>query len=144
MPAAPRLSWTALARPTSKRVCPPLSFTPMPSSRKRTRRSRSLPLRLNPVYHHRARTMAGPTSEFWQQRFENQETGWDRGSPGPQLLAWLDSAELQPCRIAVPGCGSGWEVAELAARGFDVTAIDYTAAAVARTQALLAAKGDRE
>jgi trans-aconitate methyltransferase len=85
--------------------------------------------------------MVGPTSDFWQQRFENNEIGWDRGSPNPQLSAWLDSGELQPCRIAVPGCGSGWEVAELAGRGFDVTGIDYTAAAVEKTQALLLAQG---
>jgi methyl halide transferase len=83
--------------------------------------------------------MAGPSTEFWQQRFENKETGWDRGSPSPQLLAWLDSGELQPCRIAVPGCGSGWEVAELARRNFEVTGIDYTAAAVEKTRALLQA-----
>ena len=81
--------------------------------------------------------MAGPTTEFWQQRFEKNETGRDRGSPSPQLLAWLDSGELQPCRLAVPGCGSGWEVAELAQRGFEVTGIDYTAAAVEKTRALL-------
>jgi trans-aconitate methyltransferase len=85
--------------------------------------------------------MAGPTPEFWQQRFEQNETGWDRGSPSPQLLAWLDSGALQPCRIAVPGCGSGWEVVELAKRGFDVIGLDYTAAAVATTQARLAAQG---
>lgn len=85
--------------------------------------------------------MAGPTAEFWQQRFEKNETGWDRGSPSPQLLAWLDSGELQPCRIAVPGCGAGWEVAELVKRGFDVTGLDYTAAAVEKTRALLTAHG---
>ena len=84
--------------------------------------------------------MAGPKSEFWQERFDKNEIGWDRGSPSPQLLAWLDSAQMQPCRIAVPGCGSGWEVAELAKRGFDVTGIDYTAAAVDKTRALLAAQ----
>lgn len=81
--------------------------------------------------------MAGPCPEFWQERFEKKETGWDRGSASPQLLAWLDSGDLQRCRIAVPGCGSGWEVAELARRRFDVTGIDYTAAAVERTRALL-------
>ena len=81
--------------------------------------------------------MAGPSTEFWQERFEKKETSWDRGSASPQLLAWLDSGDLQPCRIAVPGCGSGWEVAELARRHFDVTGIDYTAAAVERTRALL-------
>jgi 2-polyprenyl-3-methyl-5-hydroxy-6-metoxy-1,4-benzoquinol methylase len=85
--------------------------------------------------------MAGPTTEFWQQRFEKNETSWDRGSPSPQLLAWLDSGELQPCRIAVPGCGSGWEVTELAKRGFDVIGLDYTVAAVEKTRALVAAQG---
>ena len=85
--------------------------------------------------------MAGPTPDFWQQRFDTQQTGWDRGGPGPQLLAWLDGGALRPCRIAVPGCGKGWDVAELARRGFDVTAIDYTAAAVAITRERLAAEG---
>ena len=85
--------------------------------------------------------MAGPTTEFWQARFDQNETGWDRGGPSPQLLDWLDSGALQPCRIAVPGCGGGWEVAELAKRGFDVVGIDYTAAAVEKTQSLMAARG---
>ena len=39
---------------------------------------------------------------------------------------------MQPCRILVPGCGSGWEVAELSRRGFEVVGLDYTEAAVAR------------
>jgi len=85
--------------------------------------------------------MAGPNIDFWQQRFEKNEIGWDRGVSSPQLLAWLDAGELQPCRIAVPGCGSGWEVAELAKRGFDVTGIDYTDAAVKKTRALVDAQG---
>lgn len=83
--------------------------------------------------------MAGPTADFWQQRFETRNTAWDRGAPSPQLLAWLDEGALRPCRIAVPGCGHGWEVAELAQRGFDVLGLDYTEAAVAHTQAHCAA-----
>ncbi len=87
--------------------------------------------------------MAGPTTEFWQERFDKKETGWDREGPSPQLMSWLEAGELQPCRIAVPGCGGGWEVAELARRGFDVVGIDYTPAAVERTRALLLAQGLR-
>lgn len=87
--------------------------------------------------------MAGPSTQFWQERFENNQTNWDRGAPNPQLLAWLDSGALQPCCIVVPGCGGGWEVAELAGRGFEVTALDYTPAAIAKTQALLDAQGLR-
>ncbi|MEX8518807.1 MAG: methyltransferase domain-containing protein [Leptothrix sp. (in: b-proteobacteria)] len=85
--------------------------------------------------------MAGPTPDFWQERFATKTTGWDRGGPSPQLLAWLDSGALQPCRIAVPGCGSGWEVAELARRGFEVVGIDYTAAAVEKARAHCQAEG---
>ncbi len=81
--------------------------------------------------------MTGPTSAFWQERFDKQQTPWDRGVASPQLLAWLDSGALAPCRILVPGCGSGWEVAELARRGFDVTALDYASAAVQISRALL-------
>lgn len=85
--------------------------------------------------------MAGPTPQFWQEKFESRQTGWDRGKANHQLLAWLDAGALSPCRIAVPGCGAGWEVAELARRGFAVTAIDYTPAAVELTRELLAANG---
>ena len=85
--------------------------------------------------------MAGPNPEFWQERFEKNQIGWDRGCASPQLLDWLESGELQPCRIAVPGCGTGWEVAELARRGFDVIGLDYTAAAVEKTRTRLAAQG---
>ncbi len=85
--------------------------------------------------------MTGPTTDFWQARFETQQTGWDRGGPSPQLLAWLDSGTVQPCRMAVPGCGRGWEVAELARRGFEVTGLDYTPAAVEAARQNLARLG---
>jgi methyl halide transferase len=81
--------------------------------------------------------MTGPTLEFWQSRFETGQTSWDRGAVNPQLRAWLDTGALPPSRIGVPGCGSGWEVAEFARRGFEVTAIDYAPAAVERTRTLL-------
>lgn len=85
--------------------------------------------------------MAGSSVDFWQQRFEKNEMGWDRGGANPQLLSWLDSGALQPCRIAVPGCGRGWEIAELAKRGFTVVGIDYTPAAVEMARNLINAQG---
>jgi len=75
--------------------------------------------------------MPGPDPAFWQQRFESGDTPWDRRGPSPRLIRWLDEGALKPCRIAVPGCGSGWEAVELARRGFEVTAIDCTEAACA-------------
>ena len=77
--------------------------------------------------------MAGPTREFWEQRFAQGDTPWDRGEANAQLGAWLAASALEPCRILVPGCGSGYEVAALAKAGFEVTALDYASAAIART-----------
>lgn len=87
--------------------------------------------------------MAGPTREFWNERFQSGETPWDRGTANPQLGAWLRAAALRPCRILVPGCGSGHEVEVLALAGFDVTALDYAPEAIRRTRARLAAADAR-
>ena len=81
--------------------------------------------------------MAGPTREFWEKRFAEGNTPWDRGAVNPQLEVWLGAGALQPCRILVPGCGSGYEVAALAAAGFEVTALDYAPEAIGRTRKLL-------
>src|SRR6185503_16432789 len=78
--------------------------------------------------------MAGPTRDFWDQRFAEGNTPWDRGEANPQLAVWLAAGELKPCRILIPGCGAGHEVAVLAKAGFDVTALEYSPEAIARTR----------
>ena len=82
----------------------------------------------------------GPDVDFWTGRYRSGQTGWDRGGASPKLQSWLDGGLLvPPARIAVPGCGRGWEVAALAKLGFEVTGIDYTAEAVDAARANLAA-----
>jgi methyl halide transferase len=76
--------------------------------------------------------MTGPTKEFWEQRFAEGNIPWDRGASSPQLGAWISSGVLKPCRILVPGCGSGHEVVDLALAGFEVTGLDYADKAIAR------------
>ena len=84
--------------------------------------------------------MAGPDRNFWQQRFAQQQTPWDRAAPGPQIERWLaDGTLASGQRIAVPGCGSGHDALALAAAACVVTAIDYAEAAVALTRERLAA-----
>jgi len=72
---------------------------------------------------------------FWEAKYRNNETGWDRGGHSPALSAWLE--KLEPCRILIPGCGRGYEAIELARRGFDVTAIDIATPAINHMQAEL-------
>lgn len=80
------------------------------------------------------------TSTYWQARYDEGRTGWDRGGPSPMLGIWLEAEILRPCRILIPGCGRGHEVVALAARGFDVTAVDFAEAAVHSLQTRLREK----
>ncbi|MCU7372444.1 TPMT family class I SAM-dependent methyltransferase [Paucibacter sp. O1-1] len=76
--------------------------------------------------------MAGPTQDFWQQRFESGQTPWDRGAPHPQLQLWLDQGLLTPEHaVLVPGCGRGHELLQLGQAGIAATGLDYAPAAVA-------------
>ncbi len=72
--------------------------------------------------------------DFWERRYLDDDTPWDRGDVSPALTHWLESGVLQPCQILVPGCGRGYEVVELARRGFDVVGVDVAPAAVAGLQ----------
>lgn len=76
---------------------------------------------------------------YWQARYDEGRTGWDRGAPSPALERWMASGALTPGRILVPGCGRGHEVVALARAGFAVTAVDYAPSAVASLRGLLAA-----
>ena len=60
----------------------------------------------------------------WEEMYQQQKTGWDRGESSANLQHWIDNKLLTPCRILVPGCGNGYEVLTLASKGFDVVAID--------------------
>jgi SAM-dependent methyltransferase len=79
--------------------------------------------------------MPGPDRDFWQQRFAQRQTPWDRGMAGPQIERWIAEGMLAPGqRVAVPGCGSGHDVLALARAGCEVTGIDYADAAIALTR----------
>jgi len=78
--------------------------------------------------------------EFWNQRYDNEHTPWDRGSVSPALVEWLEAGVLAPpASVLVPGCGRGHEVLELARHGFDVTAVDLSPAALAALRQRLGA-----
>lgn len=78
---------------------------------------------------------------WWEARYHEGHTPWDRQAASPALGKWLDSGRLRACRIVVPGCGRGHEVIELARRGFVVVAIDFAASAVSFLRQRLAREG---
>ena len=70
------------------------------------------------------------TKDYWQNRYEEGTTGWDRGQASPMLQRWVESNQIPTGKVLVPGCGHGHEVLFLAERGFDVTAVDFADSAV--------------
>jgi len=81
-------------------------------------------------------------AEYWQQRYDQGTTGWDRGAASPGLEPFLERARSAGWRrILVPGCGRGHEVAALSRQGLEVTAVDFATAAIQETSALLQTEG---
>jgi len=68
--------------------------------------------------------------EFWDHRFTNSVTPWDAGGVPPELAEYSTSLPAGS-RVLVPGCGSAYEAAALARHDHRVTALDFSAAAVA-------------
>ena len=67
--------------------------------------------------------------DFWDKRFGEGTTPWNAGGVPQALTAYVAHAEGKP-RTLIPGCGHAWEAAWLAAQGWDVTALDFSAAAI--------------
>ncbi len=76
----------------------------------------------------------------WENRYQQGQTGWDRGEASPNLHYWLDNDLLKPCRILIPGCGNGHEVVALAEKGFDVVAVDIAPSPIENLNEVLEAK----
>lgn len=66
---------------------------------------------------------------FWSERFERDFKPWDLGGV-PTAFRTFVAQSPQPYVTLIPGCGTGYEVACLSEAGWDVTAIDFSAAAV--------------
>lgn len=71
--------------------------------------------------------------DFWDHRFRSGVTPWDSGN-APQALRDFavrhEAASGAAPRVLIPGCGSAWDAAFLAGLGWNVCALDFSAAAV--------------
>ncbi|MGJ7916009.1 methyltransferase domain-containing protein [Massilia sp. LXY-6] len=79
---------------------------------------------------------------FWDERFDKQFTPWDRGGAPAELRDFVAQAP-RPLTALAPGCGSAWELALMLDAGWDATAIDFSASAVARAKTLAGKWADR-
>ncbi|HJW23379.1 MAG TPA: methyltransferase [Rhodocyclaceae bacterium] len=74
--------------------------------------------------------------DFWDKRFREGVTPWDAGRV-PENLRRFAAAQAAPLNTLIPGCGSAWDAAHLAGLGWPVTALDFSAAAIAAAREVL-------
>lgn len=55
---------------------------------------------------------------YWQQRWEQSETGWDIGYASTPLKTYIDQLEHKNMSILIPGCGNAHEGIYLHENGF--------------------------
>lgn len=74
--------------------------------------------------------------DFWCKRFGEGVTPWDAGRV-PAAFERFVAAQPTSLATLIPGCGSAWEAAYLAGRGWPVTALDFSPKAVAAARRML-------
>jgi len=57
-------------------------------------------------------------TNFWKERYKNQQTGWDLGTISPPLKDYFDQLEDKSLKILIPGAGNAHEAKYLHEQGF--------------------------
>lgn len=58
------------------------------------------------------------SNEFWTQRYEENQTGWDIGEISRPLKEYIDQLEDKNLKILIPGAGNAYEAEYLFKQGF--------------------------
>ena len=58
------------------------------------------------------------TKNYWQNRYIEQQTGWDAGSITLPIKAYFDTIKDKSLKILIPGCGNAHEASYLFEQGF--------------------------
>jgi len=80
--------------------------------------------------------------DFWTVRYAAGKTPWDFGGIPAALQSFLERSSV-PGKALIPGCGSGYELPAFYAAGYDVSAIDFSPAAVDQAKRVLGLLGER-
>ena len=80
--------------------------------------------------------------DFWTVRYAAGKTPWDFGGVPLALKSFLERSSVLGT-VLIPGCGSGYEVQAFHAAGYDVSAIDFSPAAVNQAKRVLGELAER-
>lgn len=71
------------------------------------------------------------TKDFWDKRYQNNDTGWDVGEITTPLKEYFDQLEDKSLSILIPGAGNSYEAEYLHQLGFtNVVVIDIAPTAI--------------
>lgn len=81
-------------------------------------------------------------SADWENRYQEGTTRWDIGQAAPPFVSLLNSSYApKPGKIAVLGCGRGYDALLFAKYGFEVIGIDFAPSAIASATVLAQTTG---
>lgn len=64
--------------------------------------------------------------DYWENRYETKETGWDVGQITTPLKEYIDQIKDKKLRILIPGAGNGYELDYFLSKGFtNVFVVDF-------------------
>jgi methyl halide transferase len=75
--------------------------------------------------------MQNLNKDYWNNRYINNEIGWDAGRATTPLKTFIETFENRNAKILIPGCGNAHEIECLLAHNFtNITVIDISEMAV--------------
>ncbi len=64
--------------------------------------------------------------DYWEERYVNNETGWNIGYPSTPIKAYIDQLKDKSLKILIPGAGNSYEAEYLWKLGFkNVFIVDF-------------------
>lgn len=71
------------------------------------------------------------TSDYWNNRYIQKETGWDIGYISTPIKEYIDQLKDKSIKILIPGCGNAHEAEYLTQNGFtNVYLVDFSRTAL--------------
>jgi len=81
------------------------------------------------------------SSQYWDDRYQQNATGWELGTPTPAFVDYFTSLKNNVGSLLVLGSGSGHDAIWFAQRGYQVTGIDFSSEALQRSSSLAHSAG---
>ena len=63
-------------------------------------------------------TLTNLDSDYWEKRYQNNQTGWDIGEPSTPIKTYVDQLKDKNIKILIPGGGNSYEAEYLWHNGF--------------------------